>query len=273
VSLQNRTAIGLPVPFGEDVDLVRFRDLVAAHQAACVVAALSDAYDGRLNPIPQMGDALAGHDKVRFLVDASLGLAADEFRMDDWRVDIALSTSGSGLMAPLGLTLLAVRQELLGDVSRSAVFPSAFHDSEHGVPDCPSQLIAALDASTRMIMAEGLDDFQTHRREVADAFRRGVAQVLGFEVAAKSPSCACTTALLPADVSGGKILRLLRDEHGLLLTGWQAPDGRATLCIGHAGWVYRQDIYRVIEAIAVCKLRLEHQTVGESNLSRSNGER
>jgi aspartate aminotransferase-like enzyme len=102
-----------------------------------------------------------------------------------------------------------------------------------------------------MILAAGIDTTLAHRHEVAKAFRRGCVDVLHLDLISKRPTAACTTAFLPSKIRADKLLQLLSEKYHIGVLSNVSPDGRETLCIGHSGWIFREDIYRVIEALAL----------------------
>ena len=66
----------------------------------------------------------AGHPAL-LLVDTISGLAAADYRHDEWGVDVSISGSQKGLMLPPGLGFNAVSPKALA-ASKQATFPKAF---------------------------------------------------------------------------------------------------------------------------------------------------
>jgi alanine-glyoxylate transaminase/serine-glyoxylate transaminase/serine-pyruvate transaminase len=188
------------------------------------------------------------------------GLAVDDFRMDEWRIDFALARSDAGLMAPSEVTILAIAERALSSIDVTRLSPALnsislqMEDNQHYLERYNSPVIRNLEAlyvSTTMILSAGLDNILAHRQEVAKAFRRGCTDVLHLELVAKRPSATCTTVFLPSSIRAERLLQLIADKYHIGILSDVAPDGREILCIGHSGWVFRDDIYRVIEGLAV----------------------
>src|ERR1700736_963042 len=78
------------------------------HSIKAILAAQVDTASGAYNDIEAIGNAIksAGHPAL-FMVDAVASLACMPFEMDAWGVDVAMSGSQKGLMAPPGLGFVA----------------------------------------------------------------------------------------------------------------------------------------------------------------------
>src|SRR5688572_10609269 len=111
--------------------------------------------------------------------------------------------------------------------------------------------VSGLHVSTRMILAAGLEAFLAHRGQIARGFRRGCSEVLKLPLVSPRPSNAFTTARLPSEIRGQDLQALLTRVHSIGIPILRLPDGDECLAIGHAGWVFRDDIFAAISAIAV----------------------
>jgi aspartate aminotransferase-like enzyme/phosphatidylglycerophosphate synthase len=254
-----------PIPFGQPVDLHALeRAMVCPAPAKAVFATLSEPVHGGVYDIAAIGERVRAAGAI-FVVDVMHGLAADDFHMDDLEVDIAVGASDAGLMAPPGIGLLALSRAVAARLpGELATGTSACHAREllagldRPPPDVPTQLVAGLYLSTRMILSVGLDRYLQHRRDIAWGFRRGCREVLGLPLVAEHPSASCTTVKLPAGISAEELREMLREKHGIAIVSGQTPTGEETLQIGHAGWIFRDDIFVMIQALALCLYQLGH---------------
>ncbi len=80
------------------------------HTIKAILAVQVDTASGAYNDIEAIGKAIkaAGHPAL-FMVDAVASLACMPFEMDAWGIDVAMSGSQKGLMAPPGLGFVAGR--------------------------------------------------------------------------------------------------------------------------------------------------------------------
>ena len=78
------------------------------HKIKAILAVQVDTASGAVNDIEAIGKAIkaAGHPAL-FMVDAVASLGCMPFEMDAWGIDVAMSGSQKGLMAPPGLGFVA----------------------------------------------------------------------------------------------------------------------------------------------------------------------
>ena len=175
-----------------------------------VLVAQIDTASGVVNDIAAIGEAMraAGHDAL-LMVDAVASLGCVPFDMDAWRVDVALSGSQKGMMAPPGLGFVAANDRAR-EIHKTADLRTPYWDwtaregEEHyqkyaGTP--PEHLLYGLRQALDLLFEEGLDNaFQRHRL-LAEAVRRAVGvwaegQVLGFNIIEPSERCDTVTPVL-----------------------------------------------------------------------------
>ncbi len=123
----------LEVEWGEGVPLDRYAEILGAdtrHQIKGVLACQNETATGVTSDIAGVRRALdASNHPALLFVDAVSSLASIDFRMDEWRVDLAVSGSQKGLMLPAGLGILGVSQKAIsamaGAKSRRCYFDLA----------------------------------------------------------------------------------------------------------------------------------------------------
>ena len=98
----------------------------AAHHIRAVCVVHNETSTGVTSDIAAVRQAIdaAGHPAL-LLVDTISGLAAADYRHDEWGVDVSISGSQKGLMLPPGLGFNAVSPKALA-ASKQATFPKAF---------------------------------------------------------------------------------------------------------------------------------------------------
>ena len=119
-----------------------------------------------------------------FLVDGVSSVGAMDFRMDEWRVDVALTGSQKALSLPTGLGIVCASPKAL-EASKSAKSTRGYFDWRQYLaaykagtywPYTPSvQMIYGLRASLDLILkVEGLDNVIARHLRLAEATRWGV---------------------------------------------------------------------------------------------------
>ncbi|MBO0752074.1 MAG: aminotransferase class V-fold PLP-dependent enzyme [Bradyrhizobiaceae bacterium] len=178
-----------------------------------VLVAQVDTSSGVVNDIEAIGKAIkaAGHDAL-FMVDAVASLACMPFEMDAWGVDVAMSGSQKGLMAPPGLSFVAANERARA-VHETASMRTPYWDwtardsKVHYARYCgtpPEHLLFALRASLDMLLAEGLPAVFLRHRLLAEAVRRAVAVwaeggAISFNITAPAERSDTVTTVLMSD--------------------------------------------------------------------------
>lgn len=67
----------------------------------------SDTSTAGINPIGEIGDIVRRHGRM-LVVDCISSLGVMEFKLDEWKVDAAITASQKGLMAPAGISFVAM---------------------------------------------------------------------------------------------------------------------------------------------------------------------
>jgi alanine-glyoxylate transaminase/serine-glyoxylate transaminase/serine-pyruvate transaminase len=161
-----------------------------------VLVAQIDTASGVVNDIEAIGKAMkaAGHEAL-LMVDAVASLGCMPFEMDAWGVDVAMSGSQKGLMAPPGLGLVAANDRAR-EVHKKAGLRTPYWDwtdregDQHyqkyaGTP--PEHMLFGLRQSLDLLFAEGMENAFRRHRLLAEATRRAVGvwsegQALGFNI-------------------------------------------------------------------------------------------
>ena len=163
-------------------------------------------------------------------------------------------------MAPPGLAMVSVSQEAWQAHSKARMprfywdFTRAKSYLERGqTPWTPAiSIVFALSVSLEMILKEGLSNIIARHTRVGEATRDGVKS-LGLSLFAEESHASNTvTAIAASDgLDTKKMLKILREEHQVILAGGQASLDGKIFRIGHLGWVTEDDIKTVISALRV----------------------
>lgn len=246
----------LEVPFGASLAPPDLEAALARHPAVrAVCLPMCEAEAGNLTDLAGAAAILGGGPWLT-VVDAGLGLCADDLRMDEWRIDIAVSSSDSGAMAPPGLSLVAVgpRAREAIDRAHGSITDGTWLDLRThlagGRPTAlPAPALAGLLVSVRTILAMGLDNLLRHRAEAAEHFRRGCTEEAGLSLVAERPSAAITVALLPDGLPLAQFQGALFAARLMVIASGSTPDGATTLQFGHTGWLLDADVDAALDAV------------------------
>jgi alanine-glyoxylate transaminase/serine-glyoxylate transaminase/serine-pyruvate transaminase len=236
------------------------------HTIKAILAVQVDTASGAYNDIEAIGKAIkaAGHPAL-FMVDAVASLGCMPFEMDAWGVDVAMSGSQKGLMAPPGLGFVAANDRAR-EVHKTAGLRTPYWDwteregSEHYrkyAGTAPVHLLFALRQSIDMLLEEKLENVFLRHRLLAEAVRRAVAvwaegQVLGFNIAeAGERSDTVTTVVMSNGHDPLALQRYCKEKCGVVLgVGIGELSGQA-FRIAHMGHVNAPMILGTLGVIEV----------------------
>ena len=166
------------------------------HEIKAILAVQVDTASGAINDIEAIGKVIkaVGHPAL-FMVDAVASLACMPFEMDAWGIDVAMSGSQKGLMAPPGLGFVAANDRARA-VHKTANLRTPYWDwTEREGPEhynkysgtAPVHLLFAQRQAVDMLLDEKLENVFLRHRLLAEAVRRAVGiwsegQVLNFNI-------------------------------------------------------------------------------------------
>ena len=241
-----------------DIDTIR-RALKAEPDIRAVLVTHNETSTGVTNDLAQISAVVKEFDKL-LLIDAISSLSSINLPVDDWHCDVVVTGSQKGWMVPPGLAMVSV-SEGAWRAHKKAKMPRFYWDFtkaksylEKGqTPWTPVMTIVFdLSVSLKMMLAEGLANVFARHARVANRAREGVKS-LGLPLFADEKYASNTVTSVAG--AGGldiiKMLRIMREEHQIVLGGGQLSLGGKIFRIGHMGWVAEEDIDVVISALKV----------------------
>ena len=257
--------------FGAEVTPLRFEwgkaaEVEAVRQALraepkikAVLVTHNETSTGVTNDLEAISSVVKEYDKL-LLVDAISSLGSIDLPVDDWHCDVTVTGSQKGWMVPPGLAMVSLSQEAWQAYSKAKMprfywdFTKAKDYLEKGQnPWTPAiSVVFALTVSLEMILKEGLANVIARHARVAKAARDGIKS-LGLSLFAEESHASNTVTSVAASdgLDTKKLLRILREEHQVVLGGGQQRLDGKIFRIGHLGWVTEDDIEAVISALKV----------------------
>jgi alanine-glyoxylate transaminase / serine-glyoxylate transaminase / serine-pyruvate transaminase len=202
---------------------------------------------------------------VLSVVDGVCATAGEEFRQDEWQVDVCLTASQKAIGVPPGLALLMVGPRALEAWrARKTPVPNYYGDFGQWLPVMqayqtrkpayfgtpPVNLIYALDVSVAQMLTQGMDARFKWHATVGRAFREAARALRIREVPARSEIAAATMSAwyYPEGLKPGFLAEV--KKRGVVLTGGLlAPIRDQYFRIGHMGAITRGDVLATIGAI------------------------
>ncbi len=220
------------------------------HEIKAVLMVHTDTASAVTSDVPALRAAMdrAGHPAL-LMVDTVASLVTTDFRMDDWRVDVAVGASQKGLMMPPGLSFTAASDKALR-AAEAGTMPRRYWDwRERSLEPqykwfcgtAPEHLIFGLRESIDMVMEEGLETAFARHARLAEAVRRAVAVwceagALAFNAVVPGERAqSVTTILTPEGFDSERLRQVCRERFDVALgAGLGRLKGRA-FRIGHMG--------------------------------------
>jgi aspartate aminotransferase-like enzyme len=241
-----------------DVDAIR-QALQAEPKIKAVLVTHNETSTGVTNDLASVSSVVKQFDKL-LLVDAISSLGSINLPVDDWHLDVTVTGSQKGWMSPPGLAMVSVSQEAWQAHSKARMphfywdFTRAKSYLEKGqTPWTPAvSVVFGLSVALEMMLREGLPNIIARHARVGKAARDGIKS-LGLPLFADESFASNTvTAVAASDgLEVKKMLKILREEHKVVLAGGQQKLDGKVFRIGHLGWVTENDIEIVMSALKV----------------------
>ena len=209
-----------------------------------------------------------GHDPL-LLVDVVSSLGSIDFRMDEWRVDVALTGTQKGLMLPPGGAILCVGPRALAAAEKNRT-PRYFYDwrpvirdmQQGFFPYTPATLLLfGLREALRMLLEEGLDNVLARHGRLAQATRDAV-RAWGLTLLASDAARASNslTAVVVDKVDSNKVVKVAAERLNLALgVGLGQLRGRV-FRIGHLGSLNELEVLATLAGTELA-LKYSGQTI------------
>lgn len=255
----------IKVEYGDFVKPEQLKETLDKHpDAKAVFTQLSETSTGSIMDVKSFGEVVSNTNAV-LVVDGISGIGAQEMRMDDWKVDVALTGSQKGLMLPPGLAFITASCKAWELIEKSTCPKFYFdlkpaHESlrKDTTPWTPAiTLMIQLKEAMKIIKKETMEGMWKRHIWLADATRAAV-KALGLELFAKQPGNVLTSVKVPANVDGVKFVKLVRDKFGVTLAGGQGSMKGNIFRIAHLGYCDRMDTIIAISAIEMALKELGH---------------
>ena len=237
------------VEWGEGAPADQIQDLLSkdtarAYKAVCVVH--NETATGVTSDIGLVRKAMdaAKHPALLF-VDSVSGLASIDFRMDEWKVDIAVTGSQKGFMLPAGAGIVCVSTRAL-EQGKTAKLPRCYWSFEDMVkanasgyfPYTPSiPMLYGLREALVMLLEEGLENVFTRPHRLAEGCRRAVA-AWGLTLCAKAPkwySDTVSAIMVPPGFNGADVIDVAFRRYNFALGAGLNKVAGKLYRIGHLG--------------------------------------
>ncbi len=249
--------VRLRMPDGEAIDPEDVERILAENpEIEKVFVTHNETSTGVTNDIPAIASVAKSRGKL-IAVDLVSGASCLPLEVDALQLDVTVTGSQKGWMAPPGLTMLAVSSAGYA-ATEKARLPRFYFDfaREKKLQDRnqtfttpPISVLYAVQEGLRMILEEGVENVWARHARVGRMVRAGV-EAAGLRLFAAEPYRSDTVTPIhnpagtPEELS--QLLGLLRTKYGLVLAGGQGDLKGKIFRIGHLGAVDESDVYVIL---------------------------
>ncbi|MGA8015447.1 MAG: alanine--glyoxylate aminotransferase family protein [Candidatus Dormiibacterota bacterium] len=249
--------VRLKMPDGEAIDPEDVERILAENpEIEKVFVTHNETSTGVTNDIPAIASVAKGRGKL-IAVDSVSGASCIPLEVDALQLDVTVTGSQKGWMAPPGLTMLAVSSAGYAAAEKARLprfyFDFArekkFQERNQTFTTPPVSVLYAIQEGLRMILEEGVENVWARHARVGRMVRAGV-EAAGLRLFAAEPYRSDTVTPIhnpagtPEELSG--LLGLLRTKYGLVLAGGQGDLKGRIFRIGHLGAVDEGDVYVIL---------------------------
>ncbi len=240
----------IEVPYDQALDPAAVeRALSSADRVDLVSMVHCETPAGILNPVGEIAP-LARAAGALVMADMVSSLGGHPARPDEWGIDIAVAAPRKCLAGPPGMTMLTV-SDAAWDAMRANPqaprhsFLSLLDWKERWIdggrehfPYTPSVCdVGGVLAACDEVLEEGIDAVIARHERAARATRAGVMGLgLSLWPSTESIAANCVTAVrLPSGIDGARLLALVRERYGVMLSAGYGELADKLVRLGHMG--------------------------------------
>lgn len=226
-----------------------------------------------LNPAPEVGKLCKKHDAL-FILDGITSIGGDEFKADEWGVDIAVVGSQKCLAAPAGLAAVSVSQKAWDRLSENRPFYLDLKKAKKSADSSPMEtpttpavpLFLAMRESCRLIEEEGLENRIARHRKLSAAVRAAGKEwglkPVPQEDALHKASNTVTGFFYPEGIEDSKIRGECK-KMGIEFAGGQDRFKGKIFRIGNMGIIDTPEVISTVAAVQMCFKKVGYKLEGD----------
>lgn len=207
-----------------------------------VFATLSETSSGAVYDVRGFSEVVAKTDAI-LVVDGISGVGATACPMDEWKIDVLVSSSQKSFMIPPGLAYIAFSPKAWKRVETSRL-PKFYFDAIRAKKNLEKQttpwtpaisLIIQQKKSLDIIKEMGLEKLYAHHRILGESTRAGI-RALDLEIVAQRPGNILTAVKTPPGFDGVELVKVMQDKYRAYIAGAQDPNKGKFFRIAHLGY-------------------------------------
>jgi len=255
----------IKVTWGRAVDPGEVKKRMDSAPAKAVLVQFTETSTGVVHPVKELAELTRGTDTL-LVVDGVTGVGVVSIPFDEWGLDALVTGSQKALMLPPGLAFACLSDKAWKGAENSDL-PKYYFDfkKEHkkikdnstAYTPAISLIIGLRDVLERCREA-GFENIYAENRKMAAAARAAV-KALGLQLfAPDAPSPALTAVKAPEGIDAQKIVKIMREKHGVTVAGGQGEAKGKIFRIAHMGYISQWDLVVTVGALEAVLAELGH---------------
>ena len=251
-----------------DPDVVESYLRSKKHKIKAVFCQYCETSTAIRHPIREIAKKIKHDSSTLLIVDAITALGVLPLQMDSWGLDVVVGGAQKGLMAPAGLSFIALSAKAWKFAERSKLPKFYFNLLEEKKAyfkgethfSTPVSLVTALHRSLTIVLNQFLlkqsrspkETALKQRQRYADFLARLTRQscsILRLKLLSVTKNPSITAFYTPDGVDSRELIQFVQDEAHIMIVGGQGDLQKKIIRIGHMGMITPRDLKKTFLAI------------------------
>ena len=234
----------IQVPYGDSVEPAQIAAALDAHpDISAIFLQATETSTGAMMDLEGIAAQVRRRGDPVLVTDAITGLGTTPINTDEWGIDIVIGGSQKAFMLPPGVAMLSISERAWRRIEKCGR-PRYYLDlrrerkaqAQGQSAYTPAvSIIQGLKSALDLILKMGVDGLVANAGLQAGASRAAILR-WGMQIFPRVSGNAVTAFVPPAGVDPSKVMKMMRDRFGVLISGGQGSMKGKILRIGHLGY-------------------------------------
>jgi aspartate aminotransferase-like enzyme len=234
----------IQVPYGDSVEPAQIAAALDAHpDISAIFLQATETSTGAMMDLEGIAAQVRRRGDPVLVTDAITGLGTTPINTDEWGIDIVIGGSQKAFMLPPGVAMLSISERAWRRIEKCGR-PRYYLDlrrerkaqAQGQSAYTPAvSIIQGLKSALDLILKMGVDGLVANAGLQAGATRAAILR-WGMQIFPRVSGNAVTAFVPPAGVDPSKVMKMMRDRFGVLISGGQGSMKGKILRIGHLGY-------------------------------------
>ncbi len=236
--------VTIQVPYGDSVEPAQIAAALDAHpEISAVFLQATETSTGAMMDLEGIAAQVRKRGDLILVTDAITGLGTTPIDTDAWGIDIVIGGSQKAFMLPPGVAMLSISERAWRRIEKCGR-PRYYLDlrrerkaqAQGQSAYTPAiSIIQGLKSALDLILKMGVDNLVANAALQAGATRAAIRR-WGMQIFPRVSGNAVTAFVPPAGVDPSRVMKMMRDRFGVLISGGQGSMKGKILRIGHLGY-------------------------------------